>query len=185
MTTTHETTKRVLAVDPTSHGFGFAILEGPNRLVDWGVKKLRHNKNARCRQEVLRLIADFEPDVVVVEHTKHKSCWRRLRVRRLIESLCTTAKKRHFRVSRIPRRSVQRHFGIHRPATKRQVAVAIAERFPELEPYLPPTWDRLVKRLHADDSEDERFGIFDAVGFALTFYEGSQSTRHPSNLAHD
>lgn len=35
------TLKRVLAIDPNSRGFGFAVLEGPDRLIDWGVVHVR------------------------------------------------------------------------------------------------------------------------------------------------
>jgi hypothetical protein len=35
---------RVLAIDPSTRGFGFAILEGPNQLIDWGVKETRADK---------------------------------------------------------------------------------------------------------------------------------------------
>ena len=35
--------KRVLAIDPTTKGFGFAIMEGPERLIDWGVKGVKNN----------------------------------------------------------------------------------------------------------------------------------------------
>jgi hypothetical protein len=30
--------KRVLAIDPTHRGFGYVILEGPERLIDWGTR---------------------------------------------------------------------------------------------------------------------------------------------------
>ena len=31
---------RTLAVDPSPRGFGFAVLEGPTHLLDWGVAEL-------------------------------------------------------------------------------------------------------------------------------------------------
>ena len=181
MTRFPQTAKRILAIDPTSHGFGFAVLEGSHRLIDWGMKHCRENKNEQCREEVLNLLAHYGPEVLIVEDVGTKGCQRRTRVRRLIESLCTLAKRHHLRVKRIPRRCVQRCFALGRPATKRQVAEAVAERFPELEPRLPPTWDKLVKRRHLADSEDERMGIFDAVAFALTFYERSHRTCRTSS----
>ncbi len=30
--------ERVLAIDPNSRGFGFAVLEGGARLIDWGIR---------------------------------------------------------------------------------------------------------------------------------------------------
>jgi len=38
---------RVLAIDPSTRGFGFAVLEGPDRLIDWGVKETKVDKNRR------------------------------------------------------------------------------------------------------------------------------------------
>lgn len=38
---------RVLAIDPSTRGFGFAVLEGPNRLIDWGVKETKVDKKRK------------------------------------------------------------------------------------------------------------------------------------------
>ena len=38
---------RVLAIDPSTRGFGFAVLEGPNRLIDWGVKETKTEQKRR------------------------------------------------------------------------------------------------------------------------------------------
>lgn len=44
---------RVLAIDPSTRGFGFAVLEAPNRLIDWGVKEARTDKQRRALSKVL------------------------------------------------------------------------------------------------------------------------------------
>ena len=36
---------RILAIAPSSRGFGFAVLEGQEKLVDWGVKSIKGDKN--------------------------------------------------------------------------------------------------------------------------------------------
>ena len=61
---------RVLAVDPSTRGFGFAILEGPDRLIDWAVKETKVNKNAKSLKLIDDLIDRYQPSVVVVEITK-------------------------------------------------------------------------------------------------------------------
>lgn len=38
------TDKRILAIDPTTRGFGFGILEAPERLIDWGVKEAKRRQ---------------------------------------------------------------------------------------------------------------------------------------------
>jgi RNase H-fold protein (predicted Holliday junction resolvase) len=55
---------RVLAIDPSTRGFGFAVLEGPNRLIDWGVKETKKNKNARTLKLIDELIDRYLPSVM-------------------------------------------------------------------------------------------------------------------------
>ncbi len=59
--------KRVLAIDPTTKGFGFAVMEGPEKLIDWGVKGVRGSKNSECLRLISGLIDQYQPDVIVVE----------------------------------------------------------------------------------------------------------------------
>lgn len=154
--------RRVLAIDPTSKGLGFAVLEVPDGLVDWGVKHA--SGNGACLQRAAALIARYKPDVLVVERTDVSGCRRRRRVRQLVEDLLALARERDLRIRRISRRAVQRRFSAGGPATKRQVAVALSERFPELVPHLPRERKPWM-------SEDERMGIFDAVAFAVASFK--------------
>lgn len=155
--------KRVLAVDPTRSGFGFAVLEGPTALIDRGVKGVNGDKKRKCLELVAGLIARYQPDVVVVERTDSAGCRRRLRARRLIGDVLALAAERHLRARRISRRNVQQWFSPGGGATKHQIAVALTQRFPELEPSLPPERKPWM-------SEDPRMGIFDAVAFALASF---------------
>ena len=171
-------TIRVLSVDPTSKGFGFAVLEGPGQLIDWGVKHVRADggrRNQDCLEKVAALIVRFQPDVFVVERTGVKGCLRRPRVRRLIKSLLTLARHHDLRVRRISRRTVLRCFSQTSAAKKYQVAVALARQFPELELHLPPE-----RRL--GDSEDERMSIFDALALGYASYESMRRARRVLSL---
>ena len=38
-----------------------AILEGPNRLIDWGVKEMKANKNAKSLKLIADLIERYKP----------------------------------------------------------------------------------------------------------------------------
>ena len=57
---------RVLAIDPSTRGFGFAVLEGPNRLIDWGVKETKIDKNRRSLKLIDELVNDYQPYAMVV-----------------------------------------------------------------------------------------------------------------------
>jgi hypothetical protein len=162
--------RRVLAIDPTSKGFGFAVFEGPDALVDWGVKHARGN--GKCFQEAAALIGRYQPEVLVVERTDAAGCLRRLRARQLIEDLLALASDRQLRARRISRQTMLRYFSRSGFATKRQVAVALSTRFPELEPYLPPERKPWM-------SEDDRMGIFDAIAFAVTSFERRHRPESP------
>ena len=59
--------KRILAIDPINRGFGFVVLEGPEYLVDWGVKEVPNNKNAHALWAIENLIGRYQPDKLVVE----------------------------------------------------------------------------------------------------------------------
>ncbi len=159
--------KRMLALDPTTKGFGFAVLEGPARLIDWGLKQARGDRNRTCVKRAAELIARYSPHALVVEDTEARGSRRCARVRELTADLRTLALEHNVRFRTISGRKVKKLFAAVGAATKHQIAVAIAKWFPELDPHLPPIRKPWM-------SEDERMSIFDAVAFASAFYESSR-----------
>src|ERR1039457_4197370 len=81
---------RILAIDPNSRGFGFAVLEGPDYLVDWGVVYVRANNRRRCLKKVRAIIERYQPERFVDE-PPHKSPHRRIRIRRLMKGILDLA----------------------------------------------------------------------------------------------
>lgn len=158
-------TKRVLAIDPTSRGLGFTVLEGPDRLIDWGVKQARVRKNSASLKLVAGLIERYRPDSLLVEDVAARSSRRCQRVRELIASIGQVATEMRVAIHRLSRHGVRLAFAesCSFPATKHAIATAIAGRFPELTPRLPSPRKAWM-------SEDERMAIFDGVAFALAWY---------------
>jgi Holliday junction resolvasome RuvABC endonuclease subunit len=154
---------RVLAIDPSTRGFGFAVLEGPERLVDWGVKETKKNKNAKSLKLIEDLIDRYLPSVIVVEDYAGKGSRRCHRVGELINEISKLALERKVKARSFTRLKVKQAFSEFGASTKHEIAVAIAARFPELEPRLP----RFRKPWM---SEDYRMSIFDAVAFGLAFF---------------
>src|SRR5207249_4460129 len=87
--------KRVLAVDPTSRGFGFAVLEGPGRLLDWGLVHTRTDKRARTIEGVADLLDRYRPEVLVLEEAAGSR--RAARIRALLRSVAELARRRKVR----------------------------------------------------------------------------------------
>jgi Holliday junction resolvasome RuvABC endonuclease subunit len=155
--------RRVLAIDPSTRGFGFAVLEGSLRLIDWGTRSARakeENKNRQCLEKVEELIDIYAPDVVALEKCDVRSSRRCARVRRLIEAIVRLAAERKIRVRRISRRQVQAAFAESGASTQHEIAAVIARRFPELAPHLPPVRKAWMAEHHAER-------VFGAVGMAF------------------
>jgi Holliday junction resolvasome RuvABC endonuclease subunit len=160
---------RVLAVAPSTRGFGFAILEGPETLADWGVKSVRGDKNASSLQHVGLLIDHYKPDLVVLEN--HTHCRRAARIRALIDQISTLAKGRKIRVLLFSQEQIRRAFLPNGRGTKHAIAEIVAKRFSEeLGSRLPPKRRPWM-------SEDYRMDIFDAVALALAVRLRSQALR--------
>jgi hypothetical protein len=157
------TTTRVLAIDPSVSGFGYAVLEGPGRLVDWGVKTVAGEKNARCLKWIAHFIKLYAPDLVVVENSQAQGSRRCRRVRELIMDIRDFAAQWSVRTRSFSRSDVHVAFAPLSARRKHEIARVISEMFPELAPQVPPhrrCWMR----------EDDRMNIFDAMALALTFF---------------
>jgi Holliday junction resolvasome RuvABC endonuclease subunit len=152
--------KRVLALDPASRGFGFAVLEGPDRLVDWGVKETRGKTQRTVLCQLDALLTRYQPEALVVEDRTARGSRRCPRVRQLLRAAEARAARRQVRPRRVSRAAVRKVFAPGGARTKYQTALAIAVQFPELRPRVPPPRKPWM-------SEDARMTIFDAIAFAL------------------
>lgn len=148
---------RILAIDPTSRGFAYAVLEGTERLVDWGLVQIgRGATTAPGRLE--SLLERYKPDLLVTgEYLLEPRRGRTMRP--LLEDAEALAWGRGIPTGRISRTAIALAFeGVGK--TKHARAVAIVEHFPELLPRLPAPRKPWM-------SEDERMNIFDAIALAL------------------
>jgi Holliday junction resolvasome RuvABC endonuclease subunit len=154
---------RVLAIDPSTRGFGFAVLEGPDRLIDWGVKETKNDKKNRSLKLIAKLIDQYQPTIIVVENYAARGSRRCGRVQELIDDLSNLAAERNVKVRSFSRLKVKQAFVEAGAKNKYEIALAIARRFPELSPRVP----RFRKPWM---SEDYRMSIFDGWGSALRFF---------------
>jgi hypothetical protein len=143
-------------------GFGYAVLELPLRLVDWGIARVKVEKHAGAVTAFGKLLDRFRPDALVLEDTGAPGSRRHPRVRRLIDALVQLARERGITVFTVARTAVLKWFSTpEERATKLSVAKRLTERFPELLSKLPP-----ARKLW--ESEHERMSIFDALALAVT-----------------
>ncbi len=164
MTRTRPTNSRILSISPSTEGFGFAVLERGEKLVDWGVKHVSRDKNEESLRKVEELIASYLPTQLVVEDCLVKECRRSPRIRTLIQEIVKLAEQKMVSVISFPRAKVKAFLCPGGSFTKHDVAEVLAKRFPEeLGLRLPP-------KRRPWKSEDSRMDIFDAVALALAVF---------------
>lgn len=170
MTTRGHRHERVLAIDPTNRGFGFVVFEGPERLVDWGVAYVEGDVNAKSLLRIAGLIRRYDPDVLVVEDHTSRTSRRRGRARDLLRQAGHLAGSSQVDLCRVSVPAVRRVFAEIGVSAKYPIAAALAIRYSELAPHLPP-------RRKPWMNEDPRMGIFDAVAMGLAYYHARQQDR--------
>lgn len=153
---------RVLAVDPGTRGFGYALFEGADRLVDWGTKDIRRDKEQVALVKIEELLRRFEPDVLVVEDCLHISSRRNRKFRLLIGRMLAVAGALGVAGHSLPLAFVYRHFSKCGARNKQEIASALAQRFSGLALRLPP-------KRKPWQSEDSRMSIFDAAALGYTY----------------
>jgi hypothetical protein len=159
---THKPTKhlRILATAPCTRGFGYAVMEEPKSLVDWGIRSVKGDKNAQSLVHVEAMIALYQPTVLVLQDHLDEDFRRSPRVRKLIAELNALARRRKVSVKRFSNAEVRTTLCGDKEKTKHDVAVKLADEFPEeLASRLPP-------KRRAWTSEPYQMAIFDAVALA-------------------
>lgn len=158
---------RILSVTPRSRSFGYAVIETPHRLVDWGTRATRSQKAPRTWKGIALLVSVFEPDLVVLEDAQDHASRRSKRIRQLLTGLMTKASRRGINVAAVPAAAVRSVFRELHAFNKDEIARVLVAQFPELTPRLPP-------RRKPWMSEDERMSIFDAIALAITHIKSNK-----------
>ena len=153
---------RILAIDPTTKGFGYAILDLPKHLVAWGMAHVKGEKSTGAIFRFEALLDQFRPDAVVLEDTTAKGSRRYPRVRELLDTLGKIARERGIPVQTVSRLAVIAHFSKDETAIKHSIATTLAVAYPELAEKVP-------RKRKIYQSEDERIAVYDALSLAVTF----------------
>ena len=151
---------RILAITPSTRGIGFAMLEGHNKLLDWGVKGGKGDKNKVSIAHVKNLIDRERSEVIVLQEMKDVR--RAPRIKALNRQIIAVAKMSKVHLELFSDKQVKRKLLAENEGTRHALAEAVAKRFPsELGLSLPP-------KRKPWKSEDPRIDFFYAVALALT-----------------
>jgi crossover junction endodeoxyribonuclease RuvC len=157
---------KILAIDPGTKYMGFAFLDN-GALLYSGVKVIRNRRSPHeimqvCRKIILRLIKDYQPQVLVVEKTFFANNRNSALLNVLFDEIKNIGKRKKLPVICYAPSTVKKVICGDGRASKENVARVVISKYPELKVYL--TQDRKWKAAF-------HHNMFDAVALALVYME--------------
>lgn len=159
----------ILAVHPNFSGFGWAALEGPFSPHDWGVARVRIDKNVGCLKRIELLIKRLQPEVIVLEAFEKHASARRERITKLCRAIVAMAHGQGIEVSVQSRADIRATFSDIGAFSRHAIAEAVGRQIPLLTDYVP-------KRRRDWETEPHRMAVFSAIAAALAHYRLSCDT---------
>jgi len=68
----HHNRLRVLGIDPSTRGFGYAVVESDFRLIARGVAHIPSRRTRDLLNRIERLISMYKPDVIALEQPERE-----------------------------------------------------------------------------------------------------------------
>lgn len=133
---TARTHQRILAFDIHPLHAGFAALEGPSHLLDFGTtrfKKDRVSPAGAAAYQMPRIVARSQPDRIVITMPANQTLAQD-RLREVKHAILASARRAGIPVSEIPREKYLEVLGVR---TRYSAALQMVARFPALGPRLP------------------------------------------------
>jgi Holliday junction resolvasome RuvABC endonuclease subunit len=153
----------VLAIHPTSRGFGWVLFEGPLVPVDWGIASAKANRSAQCMGRFKQLLDQYQPSVLILEKYGEDDSQRSERIRSLAQTMRGFANNRDMDTPVYSREEVSAAVTNSKNSNRHTVALEVSEQLPELRHRLPN-----ARKLW--QSEDDRQCLFDAAALGITHY---------------
>jgi len=161
----------VLALDLRPRSMGFVVFEGPDELLDWGVRSLRNlaGRSVPVGHRLALLLSEFQPAVVLLKSSVQEKLRRKAHFEDVLDTIQREGMDR-IAVRLVSPQQIDRMFpGAVR--NKDDLAAHVAKRFPDLAWKLPPP------RIKIWQHEHYRMSIFDAAALALAYYGHRASER--------
>ncbi len=154
--------KRILAIDIHALYAGYAVLEGPKRLVDWGMLHFKKHGVAAASvaaYDAPRLIARCRPDRIVITMPANQALARE-RLSEVKRTFLDAAARARIPVCEIPR---EKYLKALDARTRYAAAEQATVRFPALAPRLP-------KRRKIWQAERPIMAVFDATAAGVAYF---------------
>lgn len=158
--------RRLLALEIRASRIGFAVFEGPTRLLDWGVRSFendRKNLRSSVSDRIGILLAFYEPFALVMRSRISHSASHQRTLAKVIGAIRVESRRHSTRFIVLTTRQVRNSFVAKGKITKYDLALSVAQQFDEL------TW-KLPRRRKSYQSEAPAMVVFEAVANGIAFF---------------
>jgi hypothetical protein len=166
--------RSVVAIDPTPKGIAYVFFEN-GELLDCAQRSTTADEQV-ILAAVDEILNGCAADILVLEDPDVRSTRRHPRMKHVLRLVTSHVRKRGIPVVQVAREEVRAVWAARGVTTKEAIAAAIAERYPLLAPFVPPS-----RKYPA--SEDARVNLFDAASLALSLLEPSAAISPADPLA--
>lgn len=163
---------RIIALDLRSRRSGFAVFEGPRRLLDFGTTATPAAYTEDATKGLSGQLKLWLPQIIVVREDRWNDCEMHQEMKSWAGILRTAARSGSFQIHLISQAAIRESFRNLRCRTKAEISTALARIFPELIWYLPPE-----RKLW--ESEHPRQTVFDAIALGLAYWQHEASSVLP------
>lgn len=148
----------ILSLYPNSIGIGYACLQIPDKLFDFGVTAVKPLSNRKLLKRAEKFMDHYRPKIVLLKGGMTKNG---RRVDQLIEAITTLAGEKNLKVYRYTKEQVKDAFELFGAQSKHDMVEKIVTMLPDLECRRPK-----VRKWY--EKEDYNMGLFNAVALAIT-----------------
>lgn len=166
---------RLLGLAIRARWVGYAALGAHRHLLDWGMifyQRSRPHQLISATKRLESLLGRINPSTIVVALPTLKANEEIAAVQSIAMSLRFAAASRSIKIIRLRRSVLRAAFAPRNARSKREIALRLAEAFPELAWKLPP--ERKIWK-----KEDPSMAIFDALAGAVAYRETSPGNTGP------
>src|SRR6266850_3381297 len=117
---------RVLILDLRSRRFGYVIFEGPQTLLDWGIRTYAEEKRSSLERRLNDLQSMFAPSVILVRKAVERNRISQLMIRLALRTLTVFAKRTLITVFLVDESSLRAFFSREAKLNKHDIARMIA-----------------------------------------------------------
>jgi hypothetical protein len=152
---------------------GFAVFEGPPKLLVWGIHKYGGTKQRlrdAVEKRILSLLDFHDPSILVIRQIRVHSPKTSRQLSHIINTIRTEAKRRSVDVHILSAVVVKKFFARSGQTTKQEIASILAEWFEDI------AW-KLPDKKKAWQSERHNMVIFDALGTGVAFFGLKESIK--------